>query len=237
MQQQGAKPTIFSLIVLYVVSGFVGPGRVLLHDVIVHQSFTTEERETSRTTEYATDHVLGGLLEPMTNGVLEFLVPYQRTRTNRMDTTAGSSQILVFLHQIDQELYGCRLEVDVTVQSEEEGVLGYDFFTVDAYGELHESVTQKVVHVHHLAPTLPVPDLTLVLQMSYHLRLSRKRPDKSSTVRRDILLGRSHVHPGLMHVRSCLVQGSDQKLDEPIDLTLVVVVVSKLEGVVEEYVG
>ena len=43
-------------------------------------------------------------------------------------------------------------------------------------------LTQEVVHVHALAPTLLVPDLVLVLEVADDLRLAGQRPDESAAV-------------------------------------------------------
>jgi hypothetical protein len=48
---------------------------------------------------------------------------------------------------------------------------------------LSENLTQKVVHVHALAPPLLVSDLVLVLEVADDLRPARQYPDQPSTVR------------------------------------------------------
>lgn len=45
-------------------------------DIVVHESVAAEQREAARRAHHASDHVFGGLLKPMSNGVFEFLVPY-----------------------------------------------------------------------------------------------------------------------------------------------------------------
>jgi len=61
------------------MSRLVGFGRILLHHVVVHQCLAAEQREASGAAEHAADHVLGGLLQPVTNRVFEHLIPYQRS--------------------------------------------------------------------------------------------------------------------------------------------------------------
>lgn len=56
------EPINYTLIVLYVMPGFVRFHRIPFHDVIVHERFASEQRKTSRTTKDATDHVFGGFL-------------------------------------------------------------------------------------------------------------------------------------------------------------------------------
>lgn len=80
-----------TLIVLHVMSGLVGLCRVSSHHVVVHESFASEQREASRTTQDTTDHVLGSLLQPMTNSVLEHLVPHHQT----YEQSQSGQQVLV----------------------------------------------------------------------------------------------------------------------------------------------
>ena len=102
LQQEGAQPPVLALIVLHVMTRLVGGQRVPLHHVVVHQTLGTEQREASRTTEHAADHVFGGLLQPMADSVLEELVPHHGTGADRVDTAAGGTQVPILLHQIDQ---------------------------------------------------------------------------------------------------------------------------------------
>lgn len=71
-----------TLIVLYKVSGFLGHRRVLVHDGVVHESFSPEQRKTPGTTEYTANNVLSSLLQPMADSVFKLLVPYHRTYIN-----------------------------------------------------------------------------------------------------------------------------------------------------------
>ena len=51
---------------------------VTSHDVVVHQRGAAEEREAAGRTQHAADHVLRRLLEPVSDRVLELLVPHHR---------------------------------------------------------------------------------------------------------------------------------------------------------------
>ena len=75
LQQQGAEPPVLPLVVLHKVPGVLGLGGVHLHDVVVHERLGAEEREAARGAEDAAHDVLGGLLHPVADGVLEHLVP------------------------------------------------------------------------------------------------------------------------------------------------------------------
>jgi len=133
----------------------LGPGGVLAHDVVVHERLAPEEREAAGTAEDAADHVLGGLLQPVADGVLEPLVPHHGAGADRVDAAARRAQLLVLLHQVDQQLHGVRLEVDVAVQRQQVRVLGDHLLALRRDPLLHQPVTQQVVHVHHLqSPTI-----------------------------------------------------------------------------------
>lgn len=67
-----------TLIVLYVVSCLAGLGGVSPHHVVVHESLATEEGEAAGATQHTANHVLRGFLQPMTNGVLEHLIPHHQ---------------------------------------------------------------------------------------------------------------------------------------------------------------
>ena len=86
----------------------------------------------------------------------------------------------------------------------------------------------------YLTPAFPVTDFRLVLQMGDHFGFSGQRPDKSSAVRSRIFLGRPDADVGLVDVRSCFVHDVDEHFDETVGHNFVVVVVTQLEGVVEE---
>lgn len=93
------------------------------------------------------------------------------------------------------------------------------------------------IYGSYLAPSLPVPNLALVFQMGDHLRLTGQSPDQTAAVGGWILLGRSHVHPRLVHVRRSFVQRADQQFHESVNLWLIFVVIGQLECVVEEYMS
>jgi hypothetical protein len=154
------------------MSGFVGAGRVLAHNVVIHKSFSSEEREATRTTQDAANHMFGSLLEPMADSVFEELVPHHRAGSDGMNASASGAQVTVLFHQIDQELYSVGQKVNVSVKGEQVRVLGNNFLTIDRDRQLHKFVSQKVVHVHDLTPSLPVTDFALVLQVSNHLGLA-----------------------------------------------------------------
>jgi hypothetical protein len=69
------------LIVLNVVQWPDGLGGVLGHDVEVHEGAAAEKAEATRTAKDAAQDVLGGLLQPMADSVLELLVPHHETGT------------------------------------------------------------------------------------------------------------------------------------------------------------
>ena len=234
LQKQSAKPSIFALIVLDVVHRLLRLGRVLAHHVVVHEGLGAEEAEASGTTHDTPDHMFSGLLQPMTNGILEELIPDHRARANGVDAPACRAQVLVLLHQVDEQADGRRLEVDVAVQGEDVCVLGKDLLAVDADGELHEPVAEKVVHVHALRPSLLVPDLGLVLEMDEHLGLAGERVDQTASIGSGHFLGRPQPDVGLMDVASSLVDTADELLDEVVALHPVLASVADLEGVVEK---
>ena len=81
LKQQGTEPTILSLIELHVVACLLRLGRIHLHHVVVHEGLGAEEGEAAGGTEDAAEHVLSGLLQPTTDGVLEHLVPLHESRS------------------------------------------------------------------------------------------------------------------------------------------------------------
>jgi hypothetical protein len=66
-----------TLVILNIMLRFDGLCSVLFHNVI-QQSRAAEQAETSGTAQYAADHVFGGFVHPVTDGVLEFLIPDHR---------------------------------------------------------------------------------------------------------------------------------------------------------------
>lgn len=86
----------------------------------------------------------------------------------------------------------------------------------------------------YLAPTLSVPNLGLVFEVSNHLRLSWQSPDKPSSVRCRILLGWTQSDGGFMYVSGRFVDGFDQQFHESVDLVFIVIVVTDFKSVIEE---
>ena len=66
--------------------------------------------------------MLRRLLQPVTDGVLELLVPLHVTAARRVDAAAAGAQARVPLHEVDQLEDGVGAEVDVAVQGQEERV-------------------------------------------------------------------------------------------------------------------
>ena len=135
-----------------------------------------------------------------------------------MDAPAGRAQVLVLLHEVDEEADCVGLEVDVAVEGEQETVLRHDGLSLDRDGQLHEAVAEEVVHVHALRPSLLVPDPRLVLEVHVHLGLARQRVDQAAAVGGGHLLGRPDADVGLVDVGGGLVDAADEVLDEPVDL-------------------
>ena len=67
----------------------------------------------------------------MTDGVLEELIPDHGAGAHGVDAAAGGPEVLVLLHQVDEEGDGGGLEVDVPVQGQDVRVLGQDLFPAD----------------------------------------------------------------------------------------------------------
>ena len=70
---------MLTLIELDVMSSFGRFGGVLSHDIVPHEGAGTEQWKAARTTQHAADHVLGGFLQPVSDGVFEHLVPRHYT--------------------------------------------------------------------------------------------------------------------------------------------------------------
>ena len=191
------KNLMLHLIVLDVVQGFLRLGGVPPHDVVVHQGLGSEEREASGRTHDTSDHVLGRLLQPVTDGILKELVPDHGSRSDGVDSTTSRSEVPVLLHQVDQQVDGRGLEVDVSVQGEDVGVLGQHFLAIHGNGQLHKTMSKQVVHVHALRPALLVPDLRLVLQVDEHLGLAWQDVEQPAAVRGRDFLRRTKTDVGL----------------------------------------
>jgi len=67
-----------TLIVLHVVPGFLRSCGVFSHDVVIHESLSSKQREAPRTTQHTADHVFCCLLQPMSDSVLKHLIPHHR---------------------------------------------------------------------------------------------------------------------------------------------------------------
>lgn len=95
-------------------------------------------------------------------------------------------------------------------------------------------MSQEVVHVHDLRPSLPVSDLHLVFEVGNHLGFSRKCPNETSSVRSRYFLGWTYADVGLMYFGRGFVDGCYEEFDEAVHLGVVVVVVGDFKGVIEE---
>ncbi len=67
-----------TLVILDKMTRFFWHLGVLLHHVVIHERDPSEEGEAARGAQGTPDHVLCGFLKPVSNGVLEFLVPADR---------------------------------------------------------------------------------------------------------------------------------------------------------------
>lgn len=67
-----------------------------------------------------------------------------------MDASTSCSQVMIPLHQIDEQLYRVRHEIDIAIQRQQVSVLSNDGLAFDGNRKLHQLVAQEVVHVHHL---------------------------------------------------------------------------------------
>ena len=71
-----------------------------------------------------------------------------------MDSSARSRRVLIAFHRIEEGANGIRFEVNVSVQSKNESLGRHAF--IHSYRQtlsldnLRHSVSQQVVHVHHL---------------------------------------------------------------------------------------
>ncbi len=65
------------LVVLHEMPGLCGDGGVGPHDVVRHDGPPAEEGEAAGGAQDAAHHVLGGLLQPVADGVLEHLRVWQ----------------------------------------------------------------------------------------------------------------------------------------------------------------
>ena len=75
LEEESAEPPVLALVVLDVVLGERGQGGVGPHHVVAHHGPASEEREAAGTAENTAQHVLCCLLQPVTNRILELLIP------------------------------------------------------------------------------------------------------------------------------------------------------------------
>ena len=75
---------IRTLIVLHVFGRRVSFDDVASHHIVIHERWAPEETETAGATQHTPVHVFSRLLQPMGDGVLEVLVPYDGTYNIRV---------------------------------------------------------------------------------------------------------------------------------------------------------
>lgn len=88
-----------------------------------------------------------------------------------------------------------------------------------------------------LAPSFPVPDLALVLEVRDHLGLPRQCPNEAPPVWCRVLLRGLHVYLRLVNEGRRLVYSSYQQLHESVHHIVIVIIIAYLESIVEENVG
>ena len=154
LEQQCAEPPVLALVVLDVVLGLAGHRGVGPHHIVVHHSAASEQGETAGTAEDTAQHVLRGLLQPVTNGVLKLLIPLHVARAGGMNPPAGGAHHGVPLHQVHHLDDSLGLEVHIAIQGQQEGVLRPCLLAHAGQVLLvHQLVAQEVVHVHDLGPS------------------------------------------------------------------------------------
>ena len=92
---------------------------------------------------------------------------------------------------------------------------------------------QKIMY---LTPSLLVPDLILVLQVSHDLRLAGQGPHQPPSVRGGDPLGGPDADGRLVDVLGSFIDEFDQKLHEAVHDVLLFIAVTDLERVVKENV-
>jgi len=75
------------LIILDIVPGFFRFCCILCHNIVINQSSTAKQAETSWTAQNTSHHMLCGFLKPMANCIFKLLVPNHESRTLRMEMT------------------------------------------------------------------------------------------------------------------------------------------------------
>ena len=67
-----------------------------------------------------------------------------------MDPAACRTDAEISTHQVDEKEYRFRFEVDVAVKCQDVGIIGHLFFDTSSDWLIPETVSQQVIHVHHL---------------------------------------------------------------------------------------
>ena len=75
LQDQRAQPPVLALVKLHVVEGLLGLHGVPAHHVVVHEGLGAEQTEAAGAAHHASQHVLRRFLQPMSQCVLESLIP------------------------------------------------------------------------------------------------------------------------------------------------------------------
>lgn len=70
-----------TLIVLYMVACFCCFLGVRLQDIVGHNGRTSEQTEATGATEHTSKHMFCCLLQPVTHGILKFLIPHHGSFT------------------------------------------------------------------------------------------------------------------------------------------------------------
>ena len=68
-----------TLVKLHIVRGLQGTADVAAGHVVVHECGAAEDGEAAGTTQDTAEYMLSGLLKPVTDGVLEHLIPHHGT--------------------------------------------------------------------------------------------------------------------------------------------------------------
>ena len=93
LEQQGAEPAVLALVELHVVARLARLRLVHAQHVVVDEGGAAEEREAAGRAHDAAEDVLGRLLQPVADRVLELLVPYHGPRADRVDAATGGAHL------------------------------------------------------------------------------------------------------------------------------------------------
>ena len=100
VDEDATQCVLFTLVVLDVVSGLRRRRGVLAHHVVVHERRAAVQGEAAGRAEDTAEDVLRRLLKPVTQRVLEGLVPHQRTCDTRdRRVTNGTRPVLQVTYQ------------------------------------------------------------------------------------------------------------------------------------------